>query len=271
MFLLVLLFSSCGKRVALPPEEVVRRAVIRSNTVESVAASVSAGVVSQDASTLSGSFIVQSVIRSGGQAWNADASFHIETAMHRGLERASGRIVIVSPGTGRTYLRLESAEGVLGKLLRQSFTGSTSGWMFVGQQANVQAPPRQAPDPAVLLSYADALTVTEDLGFAEADDGRTLYHYRVALKPETLSSLPAGGTPDAAAGLSASGEMWIDADNFSLSRVIWHLRGVPTSLGLIDIRIDALFSDYDSASLIQTPAGTASSLPLESIFATFSS
>lgn len=266
-----LTLTACGQAPSLPPDEVIRRAVIRSNTVESVAVSLSADVRTEETTALSGSVIVQSVIRSGGQAWTADTSFNIESSMSRGHERASGRLVLVSPGTGRTYVRLESAEGVLGLLLRKSFTGSSTGWMVYGEESTAKPAKRQAPDPVMLSSYADALTVTEDLGTVKDADGRTLYHYIVALKSETLSSMPDGGSVEAASGLSATGEMWIDSSDFSLSRVIWNIRGVPTSLGLITLRADALFSDYNSASQIQTPVGTAATLPLESIFAIFSS
>jgi len=269
--LLALSLAACGQEPDLPPDEVIRRAVIRSNTVESVAVSLSADVHTEETSTLSGSVIVQSVIRSGGNAWTADTSFNIESSMNRGHERASGRLVLVSPGTGRTYVRLESAEGVLGMLLRKSFTGSSSGWMVYGEESIAKPAKRQVPDPVMLSSYAEALTVTEDLGTMKDANGRTLYHYLVALKPETLSSMPDGGSVDAVSGLSATGEMWIDSSDFSLARVIWKIRGIPTTLGSITLRADALFSDYDSASQIQTPAGTASTLPLESIFAIFSS
>ncbi len=268
---LALILSACSQTPNLPPEEVIRRAVIRSNTVESVAVSLSADVRTEETTALSGSVIMQAVIRSGGQAWTADTSFNVESAMSRGHERASGRLVFVSPGTGRTYVRLEAAEGVLGLLLRQSFTGSSTGWMVYGEESASKPTRRQAPDPAMLSSYADALTVTEDLGTMKDSDGRTLYHYMVALKSETLSSMPDGGSIEAASGLSAKGEMWIDSSDFSLSRVIWNIRGVPTSLGLITLHADALFSDYNSASQIQTPVGTAATLPLESIFAIFSS
>lgn len=265
------LLSACGKPPVLPPDEVIRRAVIRSNTVESVAVSLSADIHTEESAAFSGSVIVQSVIRSGGHAWTADTSFNIESAMNRGHERASGRLVLVSPGTGRTYIRLESAEGTLGQLLRKSFTGSSNGWMFYGEESLTKPAKRQAPDPVMLSSYADALRVTEDLGIIKHPSGRTLYHYRVSLKSETLSAMPDGGSVESASSLSAHGEMWIDTSDFSLARVVWNVRGVPTSFGLVTLHADALFSDYDSAAQIQTPVGTAATLPLESIFAIFSS
>lgn len=266
-----LALAACGQAHDLPPDEVIRRAVIRSNTVESVAVSLSADIRTEETTALSGSVIVQSVIRSGGHAWTADTSFNVESSMNRGHERASGRLVLVSPGTGRTYVRLESAEGVLGMLLRKSFTGSSTGWMVYGEESATKPAQRQAPDPVMLSSYADALSVTEDLGTMKDADGRTMYHYLVTLKSERLSSMPDGGSVEAASGLSANGEMWIDSSDFSLSRVIWNIRGIPTTLGVMRLRADALFSDYDSASQIQTPVGTAATLPLESIFAIFSS
>lgn len=266
---LTLAFAACGRAAELEPEEVIRRAVIRSNTVESVAVSMSADVRTEATTALSGSLVVQAVIRSGGQAWSADTSFHLKSITRRGHERASGRMVAVSPGTGRMYLRLESVEGILGQMLRRSFTGSTNGWMVYGEDTGTKLSERRTPDPAVMSSYADALSVTENLGIVK-ENGRSFYHYRVALKPETLSSMPQGGTPEANESLKAEGEMWIDTGDFSLSRVIWNVSGVPTAIGSIMIRADALFSEYDSAAQIQSPVGTAATLPLESIFAIFS-
>ncbi len=263
--------SACGRKADLPPEEVIRRAVIRSNTVESVAVSLSADMKTETSSALSGSIIMQAVIRSGGQAWSADTSFQIESSAKRGHERASGRLVAVSPGTGKTYMRLESAEGSLGQLLRKSFTGSTNGWMVYGTDSDAAPVHRGTPDPVMLSSYANALSVTENLGMQEDSQGRSVYHYHVALKPEGLASLPQGGTPEAVGALTARGEMWIDAQDFSLRRVTWNVSGIPTSVGTLTLHADALFSEYNSASQIQAPAGTSATLPLESIFAIFSS
>ncbi len=266
-----LAFAACVQQADLPPNEVIRRAVISSNTVESVAVALSADMKTEDADTLSGSVIVQAIIRSDSQAWSADTSFNLESTMKRGHERASGRLVTVSPGTGRTYIRLESAEGVLGQLLRKSFTGSSSGWMVYGQDSGSKPVPRRTPDPVLLSSYADAIVVEENLGTEQDDSGRTLYHYRVTLKPETLSSIPQGGSSEATNRLRANGELWIESTGFLLVRAKWFLSGVPTSFGFITLNIDALFSDYDSASQIESPVGSASTLPLESIFAIFSS
>lgn len=267
---LTLTLVSCGQAAELAPEEVIRRAVIRSNTVESVAVSLSANIRTEQTTALSGSLVVQAVIRSGGQAWSADTSFHVNSITRRGHERASGRMVAVSPGTGLMYLRLESAEGILGQMLRRSFTGSTNGWMVYGEDSGAKLSERHTPDPAVMSSYADALSVTENLGIVK-DNGRSFYHYRVALKPEMLSAMPQGGTPETNEHLKAEGEMWIDTRDFSLSRVIWNVSGVPSALGAIVVHADALFSEYDSAAQIQSPVGTAATLPLESIFAIFSS
>ena len=121
----------------------------------------------------------------------------------------------------------------------------------------------------MLSSYADIIVVTEDLGMTEDADGRALYHYRVQLKPEALSAMTQGEAPEATRALQADGELWIDSTNFSLSRAKWKLVGVPTSLGRITLNVSALFSDYNSASQIQPPVGSASTLPLESIFAIF--
>lgn len=270
-FLFVLLFSACGKKPELPAEEVIRRAIIRSNAVQSVAVSLEADMHTEESQTLSGSVIMQAVLKSGGQAWSADSLFNLESSMKRGHERASGRLLMVSPGTGQTYLRLESVQGVLGELLRKSFTGSNTGWMVYGEDSGSKQLQRTTPDPAVMSSYAETLSVTENLGIVDDDSGRESYHFRVALKPQMLSSLPQGGTTDAASMLRAHGELWIDTDDFSLSKVLWNVSGIPTLVGPVTLHISARFTDYDVASIIESPSGSAATLPLESIFAIFSS
>ncbi len=270
VLVLAFLLAACGQKANLPPEEVIRRAIIKSNTVQSFAVSLSAQMQTDETQALSGSVILQAIVRSGGQVWSADTSFEIESTMPRGHERASGRLIAISPGTGQTYLRLESAEGALGELLKKSFSGSNNGWMVYGQNSDKKLLPRDTPDPQQLSSYADVIVVTENLGTKKDETGRVLYHYRVALKPELLSSLHQEEVSDTEHQVRAEGEMWIDSDNFSLLRAKWDLGGVPTSLGNMTLRIDALFSQYDSASGIQTPVGSAALLPLESIFAIFS-
>ncbi len=262
--------TACQKQPVLPPEEVIRRSVIKSNTVQSFAVSLSAKMNTVEVDSLSGSVVLQAIVRSGGRAWRADTSFDIESTMSRGHERASGRIVAVFPGNGRTFLRLESSEGVLGTLLRQSFTGSTSGWMMYGEESGMTVRPRATPDPDYVLSYADAIVVTEDLGKTKNYSGRETYHYRVALKPEALLSIMQSQPIDVDQNLRAEGELWIDSENYSLLRATWKLVGVPTSLGAISLDIDALFSQYDSAPRIETPFGSAATLPLDSIFDIFS-
>lgn len=268
---LMLVCGACTNTPKLPPEEVIRRAVIKSNTVESVAVALSVDLRTITTNTLSGSMIVQGVLRSGSQAWSADTSFNVESTMKRGHERASGRLQAVSPGRGQTYLRLESIDGALGDLVKKSLTGSMNTWMVYGTDSGTKPALRQTPDPALLSSYADAIVVEENLGTEKDAEGRTLYHYRVTLKPETVSSLPQGGSVEEVSTLKANGELWIESSGFSLTRAKWSLSNVPTIFGPVILHIDALFSDYNAAPRVSPPTGSASILPLESIFAIFSS
>ncbi len=262
--------SACGQKIELQPEEVVRRAIIRSSTVESVAASVVADMKTENTDTLSGSVIMQGIIRSGGQSWSTDSTLTIESATKRGHERVRGRLVMVSPGNGQTYLRLESVEGVLGELLRNSMPDSTSGWMVFGNDSASVPSARSTPDPERISSYADVIIVQEDVGMEKDDDGQMLYHYRVGLHSDALASLSHESPSGEADGMKAVGEMWIESGNFSLRKVKWFLTGVPTSIGPMTMHIDVLFTQYDAALQIRTPVGSAATLPLESIFAIFS-
>lgn len=265
---LCLLAASCGSAPDLPPGEVIRRAVINSHLLDSVAVSVSASFGTEGSSSLSGSLVAQGVLRNGGQAWSADAAFDTERTGRTGYKHASGRIIASVPGDGRTFLRFESLQGLDIKFPVLSSTGTTSGWWVIGTESKPDAPTvaQTAPDPAVLDSYASALTVTENMGTQRGRDGTLQYHYRVKLDPSFMRSLAGSDTDDA----TAEGELWISTVDFSLRRVQWVIGGLPTSSGPIGLRVDAAFSDQNRAPLVRRPTGSAATLPLDSIFAIFS-
>lgn len=265
----LILLPACGRKVLdLPPEEVVRRAVIRSSTVDSVSIALSGNVKTQGAPTLSGSIIVQSVVRSSGHAWSADASFNVESMGESGFTQANGRVVLVAPGNGQIYLRPESLDGMLGDRLKRVLTGSVNGWWVVGEERAFEAP-SLVPDPAMLSAYGDAIDVMRDFGVTTSKEGRKQYHYAVALKSESLIALD-GDTQEPTQDFSAQGELWIDAEDFTLSRATWDIQSVPSVMGPANVRVDATFSRYDRSPQIQSPAGTAATLHIESIFAIFS-
>lgn len=263
----IIFLSGCGSREPqLLPEEVVRRAVIRSHTVESVSVSLSANFVTQSESSLSGSIVTQGVVRSGGRAWSADTSFIVESAEMLGAAQASGRLVLAAPGNGQVFLRPESMEGMLGEAVRRTLTGSLSGWWVVGEEQKVDVSTTPTPDPNVLSAYADAIVVTQNFGIQEGA-GDDLYHYKVALKPEAIAILDPSAD---ASTLSATGDLWIDAKTFVLARAVWDIDGLQSEYGTARLHVDVLFTDYDSSPQIRGPVGSAATLPLESIFAIFS-
>lgn len=262
----IILLSACANRdPQLSPEEVIRRAVIRSHTVESVSVALSGNMKLESQPSLSGSIVVQGVVRSGGRAWSADSSFIVESTGGLGHTQASGRLVLVAPGNGQIFLRPESMEGMLGEAVRRTLTGSVSGWWVMGEEQKVDVS-SQTPDPDTLSAYADAIVVTENFGIQDGVDGDR-YHYKVELKPEAIAILDPSAD---ASELSATGELWIDTKTFVLTRAMWDIDGLRSEHGVARIHADALFTDYDSSPQIQGPVGSATTLPLESIFAIFS-
>lgn len=269
-FLLVALLCGCTLGAPdLPPNEVLKRSVIKSHSVNSVSIAVASTFQTQGQKTLSGSMIIQGVLRAGGRVWSADTAFDIESKEATGSQYMTGRAVFISPGTGLQYLRIESLEGELGAKIKALLNTSSSMWWVTGTpKDNTDSEVIRAPDPAILEEYVNAIQIVDDLGIAKLEDKTKAYHYKVTLKPEVLAVLD---PDDVSAGdFIAEGELWINAKDFSLRRAIWDLSNVESEAGTVDIHADINFSNFNKAPQITEPNGSIETLPLESIFAIFS-
>lgn len=260
-----LLLAACGaKPPTLPADEILRRAVIRSNTTESVAVSVSGSFDLKGEANYVGTAVLQGAVIGSGRAWSADTSFELSRLKDFSRERSSGRVVLQAPGNGLTYIQASSLEGALIAPIKQ-LLGDDTRWWTIETPATAGAT-ISAPDPLLLSRYADVIVPVGEATVEETEAG-DLYHLRVGLKPEALAALSGIGVPKE---FSAEGDLWVNASTFDLQRSRWKLQGVPQSDGVLSFEFDATFGGYGLPHPVAVPAGSASTLPLDAIFATFS-
>lgn len=264
--LLALLLASCGTPPKpLPPEEVLRRAIIRSSAIESASVSASASILLKGYSSFSGSAVIQGVLRGTG-SWSADVSFQGRDSAGHGRP-ASGRVRAVSLDGSQVFIKPDSLQGDLLEAYAKTLTGSLSGWWYVGQPAGTPPGGRRTLAPAELNQAAAMFRIDSSSGPEPFADSGTAYRISVTLTPDAVAALFAGSAKPTTA---AYGTLVVDAADFTLIRATWNLRDVLTSFGPADIALDVALGDINRAPEIVLPSGSSAALPLNGVFATIS-
>lgn len=267
-FAVCILFAACFNHepAPLPSDEVLRRTVLNSQTVDSVAYLGTAGFQITGKYFSSGSLAIHGVLR------NIDRSFYLQSDLNVVLSSnpASPKNIIVmslsSPSPGELFIRVDSANVML--QTPASFSGNVLGkwWRVNSGSGSANRGGGAIPDPGLMNVYSSAIKVTSG-GLEKELGGRYVYHYQVDIEPETLlkfapltsySSVP-----------EARGEIWIDAETFRLDRAKWFLKQFPTQTGLATAAIDLNFNNYNRASAIIMPDESAPVMPVNTIFAIF--
>lgn len=251
-------------RPEIAPQEVIRRSVIQSHLLESVIVAVSGSIRTTESTTLSGSYVLQGILYRGGESWSADASFAFERVSDIGHQNLGGRLEALAPGDGVAYIRFNSLTGMLADSLSHTVPKSLlADWWIVPELGSIT---RQSgtPDPEQIDQLASQIEFVKDLGMTRIGK-RDQYHYEVKISTQVL------GHEQAEDGEHSriSGELWIDADMFTLRRAVWTIEGMETQFGPLALTIDAVFSRHNAAPLLQVRTGSASVLPLNDIFAIF--
>ena len=121
------------------------------------------------------------------------------------------------------------------------------------------------PSPSVLRAQAQVVRVVEDRGTVMLD-GTSVYHYTVAIDPEKLlayleevaaarkETFDRASVASSIASLKASGEMWIDAQTYTLSKVSWEIQELQTDQGILSGSFTVTLSAFDCAPTVSPPA-----------------
>lgn len=261
------LLVSCAGEPGLPPGEVLDRAAQASRHLRSARFTAHADVTVPSGASAPLTIILTAAgrLQDGGQelqfSLTADgrteggASWHLE-----------GDTIVA--GEREVYANvhtfsLDPPHPLLQPLLLQQFTDIW--WRLPHEPAAATGVPIQVtPDPRLLRMQTEIVDVMRDHGRVRFG-GRTTYHYDVALNRERfirfLSEVARerGETQDQEAwkqwleGLNASGELWIDAEDFILRGVQWKLLSADSARPFsATLRVE--LSDLNSAEPIAPPS-----------------
>jgi len=265
------LLASCGKRpVELPPQEVIRRTVLRSQTIDSVSYEGIASLALDGKQELSGNVAVSGVIRTIDRTWAMEAAGEfVKKEGGNILRKGSGAVSLSSPKPGALFLRIERLQGPLFKM--PVLSGSVLGkwWRTTGTAAEVIQGTGGTPDPRLVDAYVSALEVMG--GGLEPLGGGFVYRYSVRVSSGALWNFmkrmpPRSGAPS----FDARGEVWIDPSTFLLQRAKWTVRSFPVRSGNLHATLEVVLREYDRAPDIPLPEALRSVLSPDTIFDIFS-
>lgn len=262
------LFTGCNAKSGLPPEEVLRRAILRGHTLDSASLSASVSVAIDEGKSLSGSSVVQAILHNGGTAWSATSTFRASGTFVPSGE-TSGRVTVLTLDGHQLFLKPESLQGEISELVKKTLTGSQNGWWTIGESESGQVvrTVRSAPAPAELDQAASMFTITDSRPPRRGQDGRLEYRLDVELSKKVQEELFPPNTTENAV---VTGTLFIDAQDFTLRRSAWEIHDLKTLFGLASIHFDVSLQDFDRAPVIKLPVGSSATLPFKDIFATFS-
>ena len=246
----ILMLASCGKNKPkeLNPDEVIRRTMLKSLSVDSVAFDGNVNFRIRGQKTISGSAYVSGVTHNADRAWSMISKVHIDDP------ESSLEINLVSQKPSEIYLKINPDADADGKIIQSS--GATFGqWWRLGYSSGTSVADKAVtPDPRIIYKYSSILKVTS--GGLRAD-GR-YYQYGVSISPVSLAEKNILASWEFKK--EAIGEVLIDAESFRLKQVKWALDSVPTPIGEAYLVLDIRFSKYDEAPGLIIPDSSGSSL-----------
>lgn len=261
--LVVLLCPACKRAGQFPPAEVLQRATMQSVQMASARFTATVGFrIAKGALQADVKATFDGRLADGGQ--NMATAVQADGTVLGGGSRSTFRV----SGDVMTDMRKEAYF-----LLKELFLDPLPPWAASVEKLKGQwwklpgGSPTVAtvtPDPHFLRMQSEVVTVTKDHGLVRLHD-RDVYRYDVTIDPEKLiaflkaSALERSETFDEEATRSdvlryrVEGELWIDAETFSLHRLRWMIVTNEDPDGL-RFSIDAELFDHGKALQIAPPA-----------------
>lgn len=256
-------------------EEVMALAAQKSRSLQSARLNADGRFVLEGgALPVSGTVTLSGVLQDAGDS--VQMHLAVDALVSPGLDKSQtfrllGAGDMILAGKRELYFRIQSLSTEPdGSLFQPELIALLSGqwWALpppvLGQEGTVPGG-TMTPSPSVLRAQAEVVRVVRDRGTATID-GRTAYHYDVALAPEKLltylgevaaarnETLDRASLSASLSGLQASGEMWIDAETYVLRQATWEIRALQTERGVLNGSFTVQLGDYDSALPVTPPA-----------------
>lgn len=160
-------------------------------------------------------------------------------------------------------------------LLRPDLVGKlASKWWILPQDDSLPATSQVSPDPRLLQAQSQVVNVLKDNGIIEMN-GSQVYHYDVELdRQKLLTYLEKASAGDTAFDkeqlsrdlndVTATGELWIDAETFYVHKLQWNIKGYPINTGgNADLNFTVTFTDHNNAPDILPPSNAKEFSPYE--------
>ena len=246
--------SACFSRAPeeLPSQEVIRRAIFRMATLDTVNIEALVHIAPQDNLGEKTTLVLTGTIAPLSHAWNIDlgATFH-----RSGTKDLHTKMMVVSQKPNEIFMKCmeeQQSNCVL--------TGTNGNWLQLPSSSTAVA--HGTPDPRVIDAYANALQILGG-GLEQTVDGLYVYRYTVHVDSEILMKSSSD------VKMAVQGELTIDARSYDVLTEDWKIKNMPLKDQFLDAVISIRFYDQNRARFT-IPALTGSILVKKSILDIFS-
>lgn len=254
-------------------EEVLRLAAQKSREIQSAVFGVDGNFqIAGGTLPSAGTFQMNGVLNGAGSTIQFTASVDalVTPGFNRGQTfRVRSAVSAVVLGQKELYFKMDTLETEPDQSLFQPelLTLLLGRWWVLPpppSAGGVEVPGGATPSPAVLQAQAQVVRVVKDFG-TEALDGQPARHIEVALAPEKLltyleeiaasrqEAFDRTAVAQSIADFSATGEMWIDAQQFTLRRVRWDIAKFRMEESDLSGTFNITLSAFNSAPAITVP------------------
>lgn len=267
----ILLLAACTPKLPeLPAEEVLRRATLSAQSTAAAAFAAdgtmtfSGGVFGEGTGQLHAEGLFQDSGNTIATTVNLALSFRDEEGRETQAHAIFETILVQGK---RLYLQVHQLEspsvaGLFDPALVSALIGTW--WIFDAPEEGT--PTSVTPSARLLQAQASVVRVTRDLGVTTLE-GVPAYHYAVAIDPERFleyarelhreseQPLDEDRLRSELAGLQATGELWIRADDFSVLQMAWAIPALPMpDQSLLAVQSTLRVKDAAGAAPIVIPA-----------------
>lgn len=269
---LSLCLVSCtgGQKAVVPqlePDEVLRRAATAAQKLESAQYTAQGEFDTQaDNQSVSGTMRIDGALQEAGKQLKFQIDIDADLKGAETNAAVSGTVEVVMLSGEEVYLNVHSvtskpASAIFSSDMIDAIAGH---WWKLPGGAEVPVA-SVTPDPRLLHAQSQVVEVVKDRGI-DTMNGVPNYHFDVRLNKEKLVAYLAEvaqkkGTDFASEEmraqleqLSAVGELWIDAEQFNLQKVIWKLSSLPLEHGgTASATLTITFRNHNKAPAIVPP------------------
>ncbi len=236
----------------LPPELVLRRAILSHLSLDSVAYEVE---VTSETPEFSGSLIGSGAIHARGTSWYLNSSLNNTHRGQNSVQKLFMRTSLVSPYPGTTFVRFSEISGMLSANIPQNVRDSLDSWKFIGMGSGsiVSTSRNSGIDPLAVENIFSNVIVTNNYGIDKSSSGEYEYHLGVVTNSGFLIPL--------------HGELFIHATSFRLQKAVWTLSNPRYSSGS-SLIFAVRFSRFNSAPSLPSYEQSISRLNTDGILNT---